>query len=250
MPGRSPLSVRRSELSAGSSRRATRRPGSQLPRTGRATATTDPRAPARRWRRPAPAPGRHAGEGSRRVSGPPPWAPLRRRGLRVGSGGTSAVAVALVAASAPGLAWPFCDTAEVGQIHLAGAVEQDVRGRHVAVHQAAGVRGVKRIGDLGHDPRGLGRQEPPGPTNALVQVRPVDVFEDRPDPGACRQRPFRSPGRCAGCGTRTRRSTSALSAPAAKLTPPSGPRTGRAGGRRPPPRGSGRGRCRPAPRRR
>jgi hypothetical protein len=70
------------------------------------------------------------------------------------------------------------DEAEVGQVRVVGAVEQDVGRLDVAVHEPARVRGVQRRGDLGDDRGGaLGRQPALG-AHDRPQVGPVDVAHD------------------------------------------------------------------------
>ena len=70
--------------------------------------------------------------------------------------------------------------AEVRQLHLALGRDQDVRGLHVAVHDAGLVRGGQRVGGLAQQRCGLVGGEGPVLPHQLGERAPLDVLHDQP----------------------------------------------------------------------
>ena len=70
--------------------------------------------------------------------------------------------------------------AEVGELHVAVGGDQDVRGLHVAVHHARGVRRAQRLGRLGQDRGGFVRRHRPLVADQVGEVAPLDVLHDQP----------------------------------------------------------------------
>ena len=64
--------------------------------------------------------------------------------------------------------------AEVAEVDLVVGAEQDVRGLDVAVDEPRVVRGVQRVGDMGHERRRVLRRERPGGGDTLAQIVAVD----------------------------------------------------------------------------
>ena len=64
--------------------------------------------------------------------------------------------------------------AEVAEVDLVVGAEQDVGGLDVAVDEPGIVRGVERVGHMGHDRRRVLRRERPGGGDPLAQIVAVD----------------------------------------------------------------------------
>ena len=72
--------------------------------------------------------------------------------------------------------------AEVGDLHPALAVQQNVFRLDVAVPDALGVRGLECIANAGHDGERLLRREASG-THGLAEVHTIDVFHQQIEEG-------------------------------------------------------------------